>query len=206
MKKSIVFDFGGVIFETSRRAMYAERFATQGRPEADVDYFLQNIFNKAANSEANRGTVKEVTDRLALQHPDWADDIRAFNADRDFIHNVRGLVPGMKETLQTLKAEGHKLFALTNWPSDAFQTLAKAYPDVVGLFNGIVVSGDVKMGKPDPRLFALAHSMYEHPDPANTLFFDDKPANIEAAIKTVGWQGHVFKDAATVRNLVAGLG
>lgn len=200
--KTIVFDFGGVLFRTSATEMYRERFAATGRTPAEADSFLSNVFTKMARSAANRGTMQAVTTELARQHPVWAEDILAFNADRDFIRNVRGPVPGMHELLQEARQAGITLYGLTNWAADTFNTLGSAYPDVISSFAHIVVSGRVGVKKPDRQIFELAQTAFNNPDPATTLYVDDKPANVQQAQAVLGWQGHVFRDAQQLRQLI----
>src|SRR5688500_8820177 len=153
--KIVVFDFGGVLFKTSATAMYRERFKQTGRNEAQLQHFLKNIFTKESRSAANKGTMVAITNALAARYPDWADDILAFNADRDFIKQIRGILPGMEQTLNDIAAAGHPVYGLTNWASDTFETLRNAYPQISNLFNHIVVSGSVGLKKPDARIFEL---------------------------------------------------
>jgi 2-haloacid dehalogenase len=212
MKKDIVFDFGSVLFNTDRARWYRERFAVTGRSEVEAEYFLTEIYNGKANSRANRGNLNSVLDELAALHPAYTTDIQAFRAETGFMGQVYGMMPGMRETLQDLKAAGHNIYGLTNWPADAFQALKRDYPEVIGLFNAIVVSGELGVGKPDPAIYRAAQIKFGQPELAfghsdkakNTLFFDDKFRNVKMAQATVGWKGHVFHSAAQVRAL-AGL-
>ena len=49
-------------------------------------------------------------------------------------------------------------------------------------FAGVVVSGRVKLLKPDPAIYRLLLESYGL-DPAACLFIDDSPANVEGARK-----------------------
>lgn len=201
-QKSVVFDFGGVLFNTSATEMYRELFARDGRSAEDLDHFLKTVFTKAARSAANTGTMAAVTAPLARQHPEWAGYIEAFNADRDFIRQVRGMVPGMEEVLNAIAARGHKIYGLTNWAADTFESLRAAYPTQTGVFNDIVVSGAVGMKKPGAQIFQLAQQRFGNPDPRRIYYFDDKARNVKAAQQTVGWNGVVFEDAGTVKRML----
>jgi len=55
------------------------------------------------------------------------------------------------------------------------------------LFDGIVISADVGMVKPDPEIYALAAERIGLP-PAECVFVDDMESNIEAA-RAAGMQG-----------------
>mmetsp|Transcript_15145 Transcript_15145/g.50319 ORF Transcript_15145/g.50319 Transcript_15145/m.50319 type:complete len:199 (-) Transcript_15145:304-900(-) len=59
----------------------------------------------------------------------------------------------------------------------------------------LLVSQAVGVGKPDPAIFALFFERLRRLEPgvapAELLFVDDKPANVEAA-RSLGWRGLVF--------------
>jgi len=64
-------------------------------------------------------------------------------------------------------------------------------------FRGITVSGRVKLVKPDPAIYAL-HAQTFGLAPDATLFFDDNPANVEAA-RTVGWRAEQYVSTEVLR-------
>ena len=198
-QKTIVFDFGDVLFRTSYEEFYRERFEKQGRSEKELEYFLIKIFTSADHAEANFGDARDVIEKKAEQHPEWAEELRAFGADREFIKQVRNVLPGMKEVLDEIANNGDRIVGLTNWAGDTYDTLPTAFPDILGHFNKVVVSGKVHMKKPDPAIFQLAQKEFGNPDVSEVYYFDDKATNIAAAEKAVGWKGFVFKDADTVR-------
>jgi HAD superfamily hydrolase (TIGR01509 family) len=197
--KTIVFDFGGVLFRTSASDFFRDRFAAQGRSEDELRFFLDEIFTKADRSAANTGDLQQVLEKKALEHPAWSEEILAFGANRDFVKQVRSVLPGMKEVLEDIRAEGDRIVGLTNWAGDAFDTLPSAFPDILQHFNKVVVSGKVHIKKPALEIFQLAQEAFGNPDPATVFYFDDKSSNIEAATKAVGWQGTVFENADSVR-------
>jgi putative hydrolase of the HAD superfamily len=57
------------------------------------------------------------------------------------------------------------------------------YPrqDFTDLFDAVVISGEVGMRKPEPRIFRHAVSLLGV-SPAECVFIDDVQANVEAAI------------------------
>ncbi len=202
--KTIVFDFGGVLFDTSEKEFYRERFENTGRSKAELDYFLSKVFlNSAERSASNAGDVRGAIEEKVKQHPEWADDLRAYNADRDFVKVVRGVLPGMRDVLEELEDKGYRIMGLTNWAGDTYETLPKAFPDILGHFNQVVVSGKVHLKKPDEKIFRHAQEDFGNPDVSEVYYFDDKPKNVAAAQKAVGWNAFVFKDANTVRQALA---
>ena len=201
--KYAVFDFGGVLFETSRTALYREIFARKGRSGEELDYFLNTVFPREVASKANLGTMAAVTAARAEEYPEWTDEIQAFNADREFIGQVRGTVPGMPEILKAIAGKGYGIFGLTNWAADTYQTLPTAYPEILGLFDKVVVSGAAGIKKPDPEIFRLAAQEFGNPAPSQVYYFDDKSGNISAAQEAVGWNGVLFDRKKDGPRLVA---
>jgi len=95
-----------------------------------------------------------------------------------------------------LRAAGFPLYAITNFSSEKWHVAKAAYPFLAD-FDGVVVSGDEKLIKPDPAIYKLLLQRYGL-NAADCLFIDDVPANIEAA-KSVGMMGHVFTSPANLR-------
>lgn len=89
-----------------------------------------------------------------------------------------------------LKSRNVPVRALTNWAADKFQIALKEY-DFLSWFEDVVVSGEVRMIKPDPAIFAMALDRMQT-DANSVLFIDDSAPNIEAAAK-LGFQTHHFK-------------
>jgi FMN phosphatase YigB (HAD superfamily) len=87
-QKTIVFDFGGVLFETSATDFYRDWFTARGRSEENLNFFLKNIFTKFDRSAANVGTMQEILSEKVKQYPEWAEEILAFGADREFVKQV----------------------------------------------------------------------------------------------------------------------
>jgi putative hydrolase of the HAD superfamily len=60
------------------------------------------------------------------------------------------------------------------------------------LFNDVILSGNIKLAKPDPEIFKLACKRLDV-DPEETVMVDDIQGNVNAA-KTLGMQGICYKD------------
>ena len=87
-----------------------------------------------------------------------------------------------------LKAAGYKLYVLSNM-SREFIDFLRRFP-VYGLFDGEVVSCEVRTVKPEPRIYEILLERYGL-TPSETLFIDDREMNIEAAA-ALGIRGFVF--------------
>jgi FMN phosphatase YigB (HAD superfamily) len=78
-----------------------------------------------------------------------------------------------------LAGRGIPLYGLSNMSATMFDHLRNRY-DCWDVFRGIVISGEVKMIKPDPQIFEHITKLYRLV-PSDTVFIDDNPPNIEAA-------------------------
>jgi 2-haloacid dehalogenase len=107
------------------------------------------------------------------------------------------------EILAELRGTGVRLFALTNWSGETFPVARPQYP-FLEWFEGIVVSGDERLIKPDPQIFEVLLQRYGL-HAATTAFIDDHQANVDAAAQ-LGMAAIRFVDAATLREDLARLG
>jgi FMN phosphatase YigB (HAD superfamily) len=98
----------------------------------------------------------------------------------------------------------HRLFVLSNFGIPAYTILNQFYPTVFALFDGIIISGNIKLQKPDLRMYE--HFLKTHQlDPATCIFIDDKLSNVVAA-QQAGMQGIVCADYTYVTNELRALG
>jgi HAD superfamily hydrolase (TIGR01509 family) len=88
------------------------------------------------------------------------------------------LSPGV-ELLAELHRQGHDLICLTNMSRETYAHVRPKYT-FWAQFRGIVVSGHVRMAKPDRRIFEYTLREYAL-DATDTVFIDDHRANIESA-------------------------
>jgi 2-haloacid dehalogenase len=112
-------------------------------------------------------------------------------------------MPATEAVLAELDGAGRPLYAITNWPADTFPPP----PDRFGFidrFRDVVVSGAVRLMKPDPAIFRLALDRFGL-RAAAAVFIDDNPPNVEAA-RALGLHALHFRDAPTLRRDLAALG
>lgn len=90
------------------------------------------------------------------------------------------LVPQAIDFVKSLKAQGYKLYILSNFPTESFSIIKNENPAFFALFDGIVISGDIGLIKPDPDIYTYlltAHNI----DSRTACFIDDQPTNVLAA-------------------------
>lgn len=126
-------------------------------------------------------------------------DVQRGTVDKPAIVPIKSGIALLKECAQEV---GHPLFVCTNWSTiDPFM---KEYPEITGLFKGIVTSGAAQAKKPSPQIYQYLLSRYElvaH----HTIFIDDTACNIDAA-QDAGMIGIHAYDLTYVRNELIRLG
>ncbi len=98
-------------------------------------------------------------------------------------------IAGAKEFCRKRWEEGYGMYVLSN-ACNRFHTY---FPERFGceLFDGILVSSDVHLIKPDVRIYELLCETYGLLA-QECVFIDDRPENVEAAIR-IGMKGIVFE-------------
>ena len=190
--EAVVFDVGRVLYQWQLSALF-EKIVDD--PER-----LEKVLGEVVTEEwhflhdAGRPLAQMVPERIAL-YPDFAEEIRAY-ATR-FNETIPGPVPGSHALVERLDEAGMPLFAITNFGAE-FWAGFRPQERIFDRFRDIVVSGEERVAKPDPAIFALAERRFGLPA-ASMLFIDDNPANIEAA-RNCGWQVHHFTEAGLLEN------
>jgi 2-haloacid dehalogenase len=198
-RDTVIFDLGGVLIEWDPRHLYRKLFAGD---EAAMEHFLANVCTHEWNRGQDAGrSFAEGARLLKAEHPDKAELIDAYG--ERFDEMMPGPVAGSVAILAELRERGTALYGLTNFSAETYPP-AFARFEFLGWFRGIVVSGEVKAIKPDPRIFRALIDTYAI-DPHCAVFIDDVPANVEAAT-ALGIHGIHFTTPKALRAELAALG
>lgn len=189
--KTLIFDFGGVLVDWNPHYLYDTYFGDKGR----ADWFLTHICTPAWNVQMDAGKPfsEGIAEKVA-EYPEWEREIRLYR--EEWLKMMGGQIEGMQPLLEALREAGYRIYGLTNWAAETFALVRNNYP-VFRLLDGIVVSGEEKMCKPDLRIFRLLLDRYDIPA-EEAVFVDDNMPNVEAA-RQVGMQGLLFTSAEQLR-------
>jgi 2-haloacid dehalogenase len=188
--KAVVFDVGRVLFDWDLRYLFAKLIDDP----AQLDWFLAEVVTEQWHFETDAGRpVAEMVAERTARFPDHAPLIEDYRAR--FNDTIPGPIPGTHEIVGRLAAQGVPLYALTNFGAEFWAGFRPLQP-IFELFADVVVSGEERVAKPDPRIYEIAEARFGHP-PGELFFTDDNPANVEAAAAR-GWQAHLFTDAGTL--------
>ncbi len=189
---AIVFDFGGVLVDWNPHYLYRQFF---NGDTAAIDRFLNEIGFVEWNREQDRGrSFKEAVAALSAQFPQYTDLIKAY--DERYEESIRGPIWGTVEILRAFREAGYPLYGLSNWPVEKFNLVRPKY-EFFSWFDDVMISGVVKLVKPDPRIFALFLRQIDRPA-ADCVYIDDSAANVAAANR-LGFTAIHFTSPAELR-------
>jgi 2-haloacid dehalogenase len=174
-KPAIVFDFGGVLLDWKPYYFFSKFF--NGDP-ITVDNFLNEIGFFEWNLRQDEGLrVDQAIAELIERFPQYASIIQDYN--QNWQEAIAGAIQPTVDLLHELKQKEYSLHGLSNWAAEKFNIVRRGYA-FFDLFDSILLSSDVRLIKPDPRIYlALLERIKRSAD--ECVFIDDSEANVTAA-------------------------
>nr|WP_315137780.1 HAD family phosphatase [uncultured Limnohabitans sp.] len=205
MSQDVVFDLGGVVFRWEPLVVLQTLFPTQVTDEAVAKQWSGEIFQTFhpdadwALFDLGRIDPEPLAQRIAA---------RTGLAEADLRHLIANIpahllpMQGTVDLIHDLKAQGHRLYYLSNMPAGYADQLVRVNP-FFSQFDDGIFSAHVQQIKPLPDIFATAQKRW--PLRGQPVFIDDVQHNIDAA-EQHGWQGIRFETPAQVRAALVGQG
>jgi 2-haloacid dehalogenase len=163
--------------------------------DTEREWFLSQVCSPAWNRRQDEGRPwAEAVAAAVAEHPEWEPWIRAY--DERWIETVAGLYEDTVEVLRALQSTATPVFALTNFSQEKWALACEHY-DLLNSFDGVVVSGEERLAKPDPAIYQVLVDRFSV-EPARTFFTDDLQRNVDAA-RAVGLDAELFTGAARLR-------
>jgi putative hydrolase of the HAD superfamily len=190
--RNVIFDLGGVVLDWN-----PDRIVARAQPQAELQSaFKEALFGHSDWRLFDRGglTESELLDRLVERLGRTRQQVR------EILDTVRHSLVEKTDTVQLIRSLQNRavpLYCLSNMPVDVWAYL-QVHHGFWDAFKGIVISGEVKMMKPEPEVFLHLLDTYGL-RAEESVFIDDLPVNIEAARK-IGLHGILFKDASQCRH------
>jgi len=174
MDKTIIFDLGGVLIDWDPRYLYRSYFET----DEAMEYFLSKVCTMDWNEEQDGGRpIAEANRVLTNQFPEYTKEILAFYGEWEVMLN--GEIKAMVDILKTIRSRFAQVYALTNWSAETFPIAQERY-EFLSWFDGILVSGQEKLKKPDRKIYQLLLQRYAL-TAKDCIFIDDNLRNVKAA-------------------------
>ena len=189
MKKNYIFDLGNVLVHFWPREMTAAYV----EDPADIDLIWPVVFDRLYWDPLDIGGIsdEELKNACHQRLPERLWD----KADAVYDHWQEHIptIDGMPQLVKDIKARGGKVYLLSNI-SIGFTEKYRDVPELVELFelfDGLVFSGPLKFGKPDPAIFRYVLDKYDI-HAGESVFIDDNAKNVESA-QSVGITAILFQ-------------
>lgn len=188
MKKTKVFlfDLGNVLVEWSQNALVDDLIVSANIKDSIQ---VKKLF-KEWNQEWDRGDLLGGTTKKMKEFPQYALLIDEYY--KRWIETLGSPIEGTVAILKQLKDCGYRLYAASNWASDTF-SLAMPRLYFLDLFDGIQISGQVGLIKPDIAFFQRMMTVYDF-NAQDAIFIDDQETNVLAA-QSIGISSIQFHNA-----------
>jgi len=194
---AVLFDIGNVFVQWDPKFLY-QKLITD---EDELAVFLDEVVTLEWHSEHDRGLpFAEGIDALSRKFPEYEDLIRAF--DTRWCETIGGQIQGTTDIMLELIERGIGVYGLTNFSAEKWPDFCRDF-DFTDHFDGVVVSGEEKLIKPDPRIFHAALTRFDL-DPERTIFVDDRLENVLAA-EQLDMIGHQFFTPSGLREALTHL-
>lgn len=182
MIKGIIFDFAGVVV-CEAYWIWLKKNIPDLKKKRD---FFMDISNKV-----DRGDIssQEFLYHLAKESGKESQEVK------EEILNTFVLNQEVYDLIKELK-RSYKVGLLSNFISEWLRFLLKKF-NLEELFDGIVVSTEHKMIKPDPRMYDLVCGMLKIKR-EEAVFIDDRENNIKGS-EVIGIKGILFKSAGELK-------
>lgn len=197
---TVIFDLGGVLIDWQPAYVFLKEFRGD---RTKMDAFLSTVcaWEWNLNQDAGYPLEKATQERIAL-FPEYARLIKMYYGRWE---EMLGLAH--KDTLailEYLKSQtNYRLLALTNWSHETFPVALNKF-QWLSWFEGIVVSGEERLRKPDPEIYNRLLKRYSV-NAEQAIFIDDNADNISAA-KALGFHTVHFKSAPALAQDLGALG
>lgn len=174
--RNIVFDVGNVLLSYRWREMLSEDY---GMTPSERDEFAKKILLDPLWPEFDRAVLPygDVVEKYVKKYPEDEAAIRWFFRHTELMPVPR---PDVWERVRRLKESGYGIYLLSNYCQEMFSKhTAKA--DFMAWIDGHIISYEVHHIKPDAEIYQDLFRRYDL-DPAECLFFDDRPENVNGSI------------------------
>lgn len=185
MIRAIIFDLGKVLVEFHP----LDGMKKLGFSEEVIEEFHKKIFSGLwEQCDARPIGKREIRELFKKAVPGLEQEVDFL---WDHITVVTEVYDYSHPWILDLKRRGYQIFILSNYGQQSFEANSKIYPFLADV-DGIVVSYQVEMVKPNPEIYRYLAKKYQIL-PEEAVFLDDRKENVDGAI-SCGFSGIVFKN------------
>ncbi len=174
--KNIVFDVGHVLLSYRWKGLMIDYGLTPN--EAEEFYNITCRDPLWAEFDYENIPYEDVIEMLVKKHPGHEPEIRYFFENKENMPVAR---PEVYDRCERLHQKGYRLYILSNYSSVLFETHTQKIT-AMKYFDGAMVSYMIHRIKPDYEIYNALFDKYDIL-PEESLFFDDRPENVQASIE-----------------------
>ncbi len=190
--RAVIFDVGNVLYGWDPESFLLAQVAE----DRERLKFIEDVGLWEWHDTLDGGRdFREAADELSAKFPEYAHLIEAWGSR--FGETITDPIAGVHSIVEALDGRGVPLFAITNFSADFWPPFHARERAFFARFRDILVSGEVKLLKPDPAIYFLALDRFGL-RPKDALFIDDRQINVDGA-EAVGLRGHLFTTAEDLR-------
>jgi putative hydrolase of the HAD superfamily len=194
MIRTVIFDLGNVLISF----IPSEYLKKRNYPSTIRNIILTDIFQSEEWKKLDNGdiAVNEAIDSIALRSALRREEIAlVFNFRADIMFPLDDNV----RLLPELKKQGFGVYYLSNFPLDIFEEVKNDYY-FFRHFDGGIISSEVKLSKPDARIFRYFIDKYSL-NAGECLYIDDIEENVRVA-ESMGMQGMLTYGSSKIAPLL----
>jgi putative hydrolase of the HAD superfamily len=176
-----VFDLGNVLLFVNED-LFFERLRARCRAPGDCRAVFVEQYDRA---RVDRGGD------FAAVHRRLLNDIGLQMDFDEFTHSWNDIFTANPPMLELVRNSPRPRYLLSNTNEPHVTWIRGSYPEIFPLFDGCVLSNEVGVRKPDPRIYRHVESLSGAP-PGRHVFIDDVSDYAQGA-RDVGWHAIHFR-------------
>ena len=174
---TVVFDIGNVLIPWEPRWLFRKLLPD----EAALERFMSEVDFGQWNAQHDAGqTFADGIKKQGAAFPHYRHLFQAYFERWE--ETIAPPIQGCVRLAERLRAAGYRTLALTNFSAETFPRAVRINPFLTE-FEGIVVSGEEKMMKPEAAIYKLLCQRYAI-QATRAVFIDDSLNNVEGARRT----------------------
>lgn len=195
---TVVFDIGNVLIPWEPRWLFRKLLPD----EAAVERFIEEVDFNSWNAQHDAGqSFAHGIARHGALFPHYRHLFAAYFERWE--ESIGEPIEGSVALARKLREAGYRTLALTNFSGETFPRAVRAHP-FLNEFEGVLVSGEERLMKPDPAIYRLLCQRYCI-DPVKAVFIDDSLANVDGA-RRIGMHALHFSSVDRLLGDLAALG
>lgn len=185
---NLVFDYGNVLIEWNKDVILNKLFLN----DQDLKMIDDLVFNSGLWQALDEGRLsidEGYVKILNSLNNNFKDEVKQLMY---YWYSYVRFYDEVIKCIGQLKAKGHKIYVLSNTTTLFYDAMTKYFSNYEQLFDGWILSCEVKTVKPQADIYQLLINKYRL-DVSETYFFDDLKENLKTA-QTLGLNTYQVTD------------